>query len=1543
MEDVEDFGGFTPEDCDLSLKVKNCLEQIIKARPSNAAPKLKKKIQRNGRKSGKSSLSQLSKGQPDQINLLTSWQVREQHSSDPPHTALDHAHWFEKVVEDSGDKNKSIDLSYRYYTKLVNLESSVNATMFISDSNRLTSQCLWEQLVHRTTTRGSTKWWIEKTLTLSPLFCSVTHRKVWERTGLRRQGGTSSATAYPLIHWLGILEQRKAWASLGQPNQSQELRKECVKSILLRHGVLTIEDIVKIICNSFVIPHCAELGELVYLTLSSCNIFYKSQDQEEGIADSEHPLDLSLITRKAKRVPKPSQHYKRALRTAALYEGLIKGDQLPDLDSQTDSDGFVSESEITEIAWDSALVSDMPDEPQGQSWGKFEKGEELTFEKSEELTFDHSHPPQSHIKTEHDLLDEEDSHDQFSDNEQNKEYLSWRSSHIESQEEPSGCSKTPPSTCFESVTSETFSSTETNVSICEVNQFWDTEEMQVSDEEALCHEESYDGSTSLSSDKGSDQDESMLYITEDTNSKMSEKHISNIDKVSKNLPNTFDSPFLKTVKQFENSEYRCPLFAKTSYYISFTDKIYHHSLPNKITIVPPATLKSTEDIDLLANTRDVAETQPERYSNCISDKDPGKNHSTISSNGSVEEITPKTGNFENSNVSENVNNYHSYFQEKVRFVPGSLQDSLTKEHKSSTKPVNYISQSILTDTVGEKFPEKFQNMEPTSNTKCNRSPRTHESQTNSRSLLNTDNLSLEDTNPTSSRVSPKDSVRPFSKVKEIMNNTRHHASASVASYGSKRKQLSSAGEGKGSCKSFPAEGLASETEQCENNQRSGFSKHQEASEGSEIKSSQSLTTPKDITKILRNFRNQKYIHSPRMNSSPFFSLNITKKNSCATKELHEQKQAKENVRDAQGGIILQDHQKDETARLTDQRGKAKIFADHKDETTQLTTQKDGTTQPTDHSTSKTLSEISVCETGTENLSTIVSDPDCQPAERNLEEENGDDSELWTRNSSYPRYEHSYSINMNKLPNKKNITQASESSVSKCCSVAPKIFPPAEKSSMMQSQKTVKVSVNTSSRQHESSSLSAILASEAPITTKHLSVFKNGIMIQDYSSAKEFADSLLEENESDRFCSAQASETPSIAQHLKTQESTKTSTLNRVHSNLTTKSPVDTHEVSRSSEAPRVIHGRLKSTASGDSSGGQNEPMKLCTTQSEESPSLVEHLETTQADDNSEAPDVLPNNVTATALVDTVTAEQSKPNDPDITKASKTASTVEHGGTYEISSSSEASTGTQDHLTPSASHFRIPSISSIKQERCESIVNSNPLKRQRWKSFKLRDYYEEDYRPKICKKMKTSRASRPSIIIRENHLQRFKDPLLKGWRREVVTRATGNAAAPNKDIYYHTPDGKKLRSSIEIAKYLEENGIIDFTLDNFTFFRLALGFGEPYEAIRMATLRRFSFLQDRPRHSLVTTPQRIPRRHHLMDARNSKNLTITSEDCLVIDKTLPSDRFWVTCFDDLHNTMETDIIEIVNENGELTGYEEWAPDSTSEQMITDGRVQMRKNG
>lgn len=187
MEEVKDFEGFTPDECEITLKLINSLKHILNTSLSNASTKIRKKKKRGRGKSKCPSQSQFSQDKPDQTNLLTFWELRDQSSTDTPHTVLDHAHWFKKVLEDYYGQCKSKDLTYQNYIKLVSLESSVNTTMFISDSNELTSQRLWDQLVHRVTAKGS-KYWMERTLNISPLFYLFPHRKVWERTGQKSQG-----------------------------------------------------------------------------------------------------------------------------------------------------------------------------------------------------------------------------------------------------------------------------------------------------------------------------------------------------------------------------------------------------------------------------------------------------------------------------------------------------------------------------------------------------------------------------------------------------------------------------------------------------------------------------------------------------------------------------------------------------------------------------------------------------------------------------------------------------------------------------------------------------------------------------------------------------------------------------------------------------------------------------------------------------------------------------------------------------------------------------------------------------------------------------------------------------------------------------------------------------------------------------------------------------------------------------------------------------------------------------------------------------------
>nr|XP_045612993.1 uncharacterized protein LOC123767378 isoform X1 [Procambarus clarkii] len=79
------------------------------------------------------------------------------------------------------------------------------------------------------------------------------------------------------------------------------------------------------------------------------------------------------------------------------------------------------------------------------------------------------------------------------------------------------------------------------------------------------------------------------------------------------------------------------------------------------------------------------------------------------------------------------------------------------------------------------------------------------------------------------------------------------------------------------------------------------------------------------------------------------------------------------------------------------------------------------------------------------------------------------------------------------------------------------------------------------------------------------------------------------------------------------------------------------------------------------------------------------------------------------------------------------------------------------------------------------------------------------------------------------------PLQQGWVREIVFRAVSESA--NRDVYYHTPTGRKLRSRVDIAKYLKNENVENLTVENFTFNKFLFEFGEPYEVIRNAKFRK----------------------------------------------------------------------------------------------------------
>ncbi|XP_043461937.1 uncharacterized protein LOC122498306 isoform X3 [Leptopilina heterotoma] len=83
---------------------------------------------------------------------------------------------------------------------------------------------------------------------------------------------------------------------------------------------------------------------------------------------------------------------------------------------------------------------------------------------------------------------------------------------------------------------------------------------------------------------------------------------------------------------------------------------------------------------------------------------------------------------------------------------------------------------------------------------------------------------------------------------------------------------------------------------------------------------------------------------------------------------------------------------------------------------------------------------------------------------------------------------------------------------------------------------------------------------------------------------------------------------------------------------------------------------------------------------------------------------------------------------------------------------------------------------------------------------------------------------------------FLEPFKSGWKRELVHRGAGSEANLKKvaDIYYITPQGKKIRSYKEISGHLTASD--NLTVENFTFHKDTLGLNDPEKEI-VRTARR----------------------------------------------------------------------------------------------------------
>lgn len=98
--------------------------------------------------------------------------------------------------------------------------------------------------------------------------------------------------------------------------------------------------------------------------------------------------------------------------------------------------------------------------------------------------------------------------------------------------------------------------------------------------------------------------------------------------------------------------------------------------------------------------------------------------------------------------------------------------------------------------------------------------------------------------------------------------------------------------------------------------------------------------------------------------------------------------------------------------------------------------------------------------------------------------------------------------------------------------------------------------------------------------------------------------------------------------------------------------------------------------------------------------------------------------------------------------------------------------------------------------------------------------------------------------------KLSNPLLKipltqyGWKREIVSRTTNNSLKNRMyDVYYYSPEGKKLRSSTQILDYLPMDS--DLHSGHFSFSKGLIGLDSDVEWVRDAKIRVSSPMITKP--------------------------------------------------------------------------------------------------
>ncbi|KAK9728026.1 F-box-like [Popillia japonica] len=110
---------------------------------------------------------------------------------------------------------------------------------------------------------------------------------------------------------------------------------------------------------------------------------------------------------------------------------------------------------------------------------------------------------------------------------------------------------------------------------------------------------------------------------------------------------------------------------------------------------------------------------------------------------------------------------------------------------------------------------------------------------------------------------------------------------------------------------------------------------------------------------------------------------------------------------------------------------------------------------------------------------------------------------------------------------------------------------------------------------------------------------------------------------------------------------------------------------------------------------------------------------------------------------------------------------------------------------------------------------------------------------------SKRQKFPVDLTNPNYLKPFQF----GWKRELVYRATTDSTMKrNGDIYYYTPNGKKVRSMREVSENLKNK---ELSLDDFTFYKEPLGLDDPEKEIIRDAKVKYGTVKE---HTPKTTPR-----------------------------------------------------------------------------------------